>query len=83
MNLPETKLVDKPPEASWDAGSLGCGELVLGLFGRIKAVSPGGIFRLIVQDPAAPEDIPAWCRMTGHKLVRATHPEYLIQRKEQ
>jgi tRNA 2-thiouridine synthesizing protein A len=52
------------------------------LFGRIKTVSPGGIFRLIVHDPAAPEDIPAWCLMTGHTLLRATHPEYLIQRKE-
>jgi tRNA 2-thiouridine synthesizing protein A len=82
VTAPEITSEERNPEASWDAGDLGCGELVLGLFTRIKAVKPGGIFRLIVRDPAAPEDIPAWCRMTGHPLVRSAHPEYLIQRKE-
>ena len=84
-NVKEREVVENefpPPEAFWDAGDLGCGELVLGLFVRIKKITPGGIFRVIIQDPAAPEDMPAWCRMTGHKLVCATHPEYLIQRKE-
>jgi tRNA 2-thiouridine synthesizing protein A len=76
----EYRLAD--PEDQWDAGNLGCGELMLGLFFRVKAISPGGIFRLVAHDPAAPEDLPAWCRMTGHKLVRAVHPEYLIERKE-
>ena len=70
------------PEDTWDAGDLGCGELVLGLFIRMRGISPGGIFRVVASDPAAPEDLPAWCRMTGHKLVRAVHPEYLIKRKE-
>jgi hypothetical protein len=25
--------------------------------------------------------LPAWCRMTGHILVSADHPVYVIQRK--
>jgi tRNA 2-thiouridine synthesizing protein A len=70
------------PAASWDAGTLGCGELVLELRNRIATIAPGKLFQLFAYDPAAPEDLPAWCRMTGHTLVRASHPEYLLQRKE-
>ena len=68
--------------AQWDAGELGCGELVLELRLRLSALRPGEIFRLIALDPGAPADIPAWCRMTGHTLVATEHPVYLIQRKE-
>ena len=78
----QTELEYATPAATWDAGNLGCGELALGLWFRIRGIDPGSIFRLIAQDPAAPEDLPAWCRLTGHKLVRAAHPEYLIQRME-
>ena len=53
----------------WDAGDLGCGELVLELRGRLLA-SPGRVLRVVALDPGAPEDIPSWCRMTGHELVR-------------
>jgi NifU-like protein involved in Fe-S cluster formation/TusA-related sulfurtransferase len=53
----------------WDAGDLGCGELVLELRGRLAAM-PGLVLRVIALDPGAPEDIPAWCRLTGHALVR-------------
>jgi NifU-like protein involved in Fe-S cluster formation/TusA-related sulfurtransferase len=52
----------------WDAGDLGCGDLVLELRGRLRAI-PGRVLRVIAFDPGAPEDIPAWCRLTGHALV--------------
>ena len=72
-----------PPTAEphWDAGDMGCGELVLALRTRLLALAPGTVFRLRAADPAAPEDVPAWCRMTGHALVSADHPIYLIRRK--
>ena len=69
-------------DAEWDAGALGCGELVLELWGRLHAMQPGQILRLIALDPGAPADIPAWCRLTGHALVAEHHPVYLIRRKE-
>jgi NifU-like protein involved in Fe-S cluster formation/TusA-related sulfurtransferase len=53
----------------WDAGDLGCGELVLELRGRL-ATMPGQVMRVIALDPGAPEDIPAWCRLTGNALIR-------------
>jgi tRNA 2-thiouridine synthesizing protein A len=69
-------------DVAWDAGALGCGELVLELRRRLDAMRPGEVLRLTALDPGAPEDIPAWCRMTGHALVARQHPVYLIRRKE-
>jgi tRNA 2-thiouridine synthesizing protein A len=68
--------------AVWDAGDLGCGELVLALRGQLHELRPGVVLRVIARDPAAREDLPAWCRLTGHRLVGATHPDYFVQRKE-
>ncbi len=68
--------------AEWNAGELGCGELVLELRNRLAAMKPGELFKLVALDPGAPADIPAWCRMIGHTLVSTQHPVYLIQRKE-
>jgi tRNA 2-thiouridine synthesizing protein A len=70
------------PDAEWDAGDMGCGELVLELRMRLKALQPGQLFKLTARDPGAIEDLPAWCRMTGQRLVAAAHPIYLIARKE-
>ena len=69
-------------DAEWDAGDMGCGDLVLELRARVEALVPGRVLRLTARDPGAPADIPAWCRMTGHALVSAQHPIYLIRRKE-
>jgi tRNA 2-thiouridine synthesizing protein A len=49
---------------------------------RVKKMKPGETLELIARDPGAPVDLPAWCRMTGHTLVSANHPLYLIRRKD-
>lgn len=59
----------------WDAGNLGCGELVLDLRGRLMAM-PGQVLKVIALDPGAPEDIPAWCRLTGHALRHQDKPSH-------
>ena len=69
-------------DREWDAGELGCGELVLELHLRMQALSPGQVLRLVALDPGAPADLPAWCRLTGHTLLSSEHPTYLIRRKE-
>lgn len=61
---------------------MGCGDLVLELRARVEALVAGRVLRLTARDPGARTDIPAWCRMTGHALVSAQHPIYLIRRKE-
>ena len=70
------------PDEAWDAGGMGCGELVFELMLRLRAMHPGAVLRLTATDLGARHDIPAWCRMTGNPLLRAEHPLYLIQRKE-
>ncbi len=65
----------------WDAGAMACGELVLALRVRLTALPTAALLRVRATDPAAPDDLPAWCRMTGHTLVEAEHPYYLIRRK--
>lgn len=67
----------------WDAGATGCGELILELKLRLTPLPSGAVFKLIASDPGVPEDLPAWCRMTGHRLLRSSPPEYLIERKPQ
>jgi len=71
------------PDAEWDAGDMGCGELVLELRARLGRLRPGQVLRLTARDPGAPADIPAWCRLTGQILVGRHHPVYLIRRKEE
>lgn len=67
--------------SEWDAGEMGCGELIFALSQRLRPMPAGAVFRLIARDPGVPEDLPAWCRMTGHKLLKSNPPEFLIERK--
>ncbi len=69
-------------EGTWDAGSMGCGDLVLELRLRLAELRPGGVLRVTALDPGAPEDLPAWCRLTGNALVDMKPPRYSIRRKE-
>jgi tRNA 2-thiouridine synthesizing protein A len=65
----------------FDAGPIGCGELVLKLKIRMTQLEPGQVLHLIALDTGAVEDIPAWCQMTRHRMVLAQHPDYWIERK--
>jgi tRNA 2-thiouridine synthesizing protein A len=70
-------------DAQWDSIDMACGELVLKLRARVNALRPGQVLRVVARDPGAIEDVPAWCQMTGHRLVKAEPPIYFIQRKEE
>lgn len=69
-------------DAEWDAGDLACGDLVLELLRKMRAMSPGAVLKLIATDPAARIDIRAWCRVTKNPLVAMSPPVFVIQRKE-
>ena len=66
----------------WDAEDLACGVLLLRLRGRMEAMRPGQVMRLIAKDLGAAEDLPSWCRLTGHTLLSSAPPVYRIRRKE-
>jgi len=65
----------------WDAGDIGCGHLAAGLARALSELSAGQSLWLITSDAGAPIDVPAWCRMTKHSLISATHPNYIICKK--
>jgi tRNA 2-thiouridine synthesizing protein A len=65
-------------DETWNAGEMGCGELVLELRMRLQAI-PGRVLKLIATDAGAREDIPSYCRMSGHELVHAAPPAYWIR----
>jgi tRNA 2-thiouridine synthesizing protein A len=69
------------PDKEWDAGDLGCGELVLELGRQLKDLQGGQVLKLFARDLGALEDLPAWCKLTGHNLLKSAHPEYWIQKK--
>jgi len=33
-------------------------------------------------DAGAAADLPAWCRLTGHTLVAADHPTYVLKKRD-
>ncbi len=70
-----------PFTEQWDAGDMGCGELVMALRMRLNTLAPGTVIKVTATDTAAPEDLPAWCRLTGHTLRSFSPPHYFIQRK--
>lgn len=67
---------------AWDAGDMGCGEVIILLRTRMRNLSPGEVFKLTATDIGAPEDIPAWCRLTGRRLLQAQHPHYWIEQTQ-
>lgn len=69
------------PNDHWDAGDMGCGELILKLKMRFRLMPPGAVLWLRAEDPGAIEDIPAWCQMTENSLLHQQHPEYWIRKK--
>lgn len=60
-----------PDDMEIDALGKLCPLPVIELGRRIGEVPPGGVVRVLADDPAARLDIPAWCRMTGHDYLGA------------
>ncbi len=54
-----------------DARRLLCPMPVIRVQNRIKGLAPGTLVEAICTDPGALNDIPAWCRINGHRLVEA------------
>ena len=69
------------PDVVWDAGNMSCGDLVLELRLRMKKLEPGQVMALTACDAGAPQDIPAWCRLTRHLLIASEHPHFWIRRR--
>lgn len=52
-----------------DARRLMCPMPVIRTQDRIKTMDAGDILRVTCTDPGVMHDIPAWCRINGHKVI--------------
>lgn len=52
-----------------DAKRLLCPMPVIRTQDKVNTLSVGEILQVVCTDPGAVNDIPAWCRINGHKVI--------------
>jgi TusA-related sulfurtransferase len=65
----------------FDGGEETCGRVIVNLHLYTRDQQPGSRILVTSRDPAAPVELPAWCRMTRNELTHMQHPHYLITLK--
>ena len=68
-------------QSEFDGEETGCGILLFNLAMHFRGLAGGTRVLIIARDPAAPTEMPSWCRMTGHTILDSRHPYYLIEAK--
>jgi tRNA 2-thiouridine synthesizing protein A len=63
-----------PPDLVLDCLGLRCPLPVILLARRIGEVPVGGVVRVLADDPAARNDVPAWCRMRAQEYLGSPQP---------
>ncbi|MEU4216390.1 sulfurtransferase TusA family protein [Actinoplanes sp. NPDC026623] len=54
---------------------------IIDLAKRMPSAEVGEVIRVLADDPAAANDIPAWCRMKGHDYLGSPAPDaYEVRR---
>jgi len=63
-----------------DAKNLLCPMPVIRTQDKIKTLAVGDILEVVCTDPGALQDVPAWCRINGHKVLetKTTEDEVFI-----
>jgi tRNA 2-thiouridine synthesizing protein A len=69
-------------DAFYDAGAQGCADGALDeVAALLRRLAPGQTLEVRATEPSVANDLPAWCRMTGHELVTRDEDRYLIRRR--
>lgn len=61
-----------------DAKRLLCPMPVIKVQDKVNELLPGDMLEVVCTDPGALNDVPAWCRINGHKVVSTDRSEDLI-----
>lgn len=63
-----------------DAKRLLCPMPVIRTQDKIKTLNNGDVLEVVCTDPGALQDVPAWCRINGHKVLetKTTEDEVFI-----
>jgi len=62
-----------------DARRLLCPMPVIKVQDAIAKLEMGDILDVVCTDPGALHDVPAWCRVHGHKIIRAEQRDDEVQ----
>ncbi len=62
-------LGDIKPDKEHNVCGTYCPVPISELSNQIKAMKVGDIIELIADDPGVVEDVPAWCKATGHEFL--------------
>ncbi|MBF0481898.1 MAG: OsmC family protein [Desulfovibrionaceae bacterium] len=58
------------PDRTFDGGDLDCGSgLILLIRENLIAVPVGGVLEMRSREPAVGDELPPWCRLTGHEYL--------------
>jgi tRNA 2-thiouridine synthesizing protein A len=60
------------PDLTIDIQGLTCPMPILKTKKALSGLPPGAVLEVLADDPAAPEDLGSFCRMTGHTLLDQT-----------
>ena len=66
----------------YDSVDRGCGDFIIDLREVMTGLDAGATLLVASRDAGAPVEIPAWCRLTGHKLIEAEPPFYLLRKRD-
>jgi len=58
-----------------DARRLLCPLPVIRTQARVATLQPGDLLEVIATDPGVRHDLPAWCRVHGHRLIEIVEQE--------
>lgn len=58
-----------------DARNLLCPMPVIRCQNKVNELRPADILEVVCTDPGAKNDIPAWCRINGHKILEITEAD--------
>ena len=58
-----------------DAKRMLCPMPVIRTQDKIKTLSFGDVLEVVCTDPGALQDVPAWCRINGHKVLETKETE--------
>ncbi|BCG62821.1 MAG: tRNA 2-thiouridine synthesizing protein A [Methyloprofundus sp.] len=59
-----------------DARRLLCPLPVIRTQDKVKLLQKGDVLQVTCTDPGVMQDIPAWCRINGHKVLETQSGEY-------
>jgi tRNA 2-thiouridine synthesizing protein A len=59
-----------------DARRLLCPMPVIRTQDRVKQLQKGDVLSVACTDPGVMQDIPAWCRINGHKVLETQSDDY-------